>query len=139
MDTNKDSGDYIITAPLSFLNEPGSFNLSFRYTLKSGKTKTDTLSFRVVSPKLDTKDDYMHILNEINAEYNEIVYQYLTKTVQNLSRGGRTSNDIVWLSIFKNVVENYIKAVNYIVPPTITVRSRSSITPSPIPKAMHFG
>ena len=115
VDTNKDSGDYIITAPLSFLNEPGLFNLSFRYTLKSGKTKTDTLSFRVVSPKLDTKDDYMHILNEINAEYNEIVYQYLTKTVQNLSRGGRTSNDIVWLSIFKNVVENYIKAVNYIV------------------------
>ena len=115
VDTNKESGDYIITAPLNFLNEPGIFNLSFRYTPYGGKTKTDTLSFRVVSPKLDTKDDYMHILNEINAEYNEIVYQYLTKTVQNLSRGGRTNNDIVWLSIFKDVVDNYIKAVNYIV------------------------
>lgn len=115
VDTNEDKGDYIVTAPLCFLNEPGIFNLTFRYTPKGATTRTDTLSFRVVSPKLDTKDDYMHILNEINSEYNEIVYQYLTKTVQNLARGGRTENDYVWLSIFKDVVDNYIKAVSYIV------------------------
>ena len=115
VDTDEDKGDYIVTAPLSFLNEPGVFNLTFRYTPKGSTTKTDTLSFRVVSPKLDTKDDYMHILNEINTEYNEIVYQYLTKTVQNLAHGGRTESDIVWLSIFKDVVDNYIKAVGYIV------------------------
>lgn len=115
VDADKDKGDYIVTAPLSFLNEPGIFNLTYRYTPKSQSTKTDTLSFRVVSPKLDTKDDYLHILNEINTEYNEIVYQYLTKTVQNLSRGGKAESDIVWLSLFKDVADNYVKAVNYIV------------------------
>ena len=115
VDADKDKGDYIVTAPLNFLNEPGIFNLTYRYTPKSQPTKTDTLSFRVVSPKLDTKDDYLHILNEINTEYNEIVYQYLTKTVQNLSRGGKAESDIVWLSLFKDVAENYVKAVNYIV------------------------
>lgn len=115
VDADKERGDYIITAPLNFLNEPGIFNLTFRYTPRGKATKTDSVSFRVVSPKLDTKDDYMHILNEINREYNEIVFLYLTKTVQNLTHGGHSDNDVVWLSIFKQIIDNYINAVTYIV------------------------
>lgn len=115
VDADVEKGEYILTAPLNFLNEPGVFNLSFRYKPKESVERIDTISFRVVSPKLDTKDDYLHILNEINREYNEIVYQYLTKTVQNLAHGGRSDSDIVWLSIFRQVIDNYIKAVNYIV------------------------
>ena len=115
VDADSERGDYIITAPLNFLNEPGIFNLTFRYTPRGQAARTDCISFRVVSPKLDTKDDYMHILNEINREYNEIVFQYLTKTVQNLTHGGRSDNDVVWLSIFKQVIDNYIQAVTYIV------------------------
>lgn len=115
VDADSERGDYIITAPLNFLNEPGIFNLTFRYTPLGKTTKTDSIAFRVVSPKLDTKDDYMHILNEINREYNEIVFQYLTKTVQNLTHGGRSDNDVVWLSIFKQVIDRYVQAVTYIV------------------------
>lgn len=115
VDADRDRGDYIITAPLNFLNEPGLFNLTFRYTPRSQAERVDTISFRVVSPKLDTKLDYMHILNEINREYNEIVFQYLTKTVQSLSHGGRSHNDVVWLSIFKQIIGNYLKAVAFIV------------------------
>lgn len=115
VDADSERGDYIITAPLNFLNEPGIFNLTFRYTPRRKATRTDSISFRVVSPKLDTKDDYLHILNEINREYNEIIFQYLTKTVQNLTTGGRTDNDVVWLSIFKQVIDSYIQAVTYIV------------------------
>lgn len=115
VDADSERGDYIITAPLNFLNEPGIFNLTFRYTPRGKATRTDSISFRVVSPKLDTKDDYLHILNEINHEYNEIVFQYLTKTVQNLTHGGRSDNDVVWLSIFKQVIDSYIQAITYIV------------------------
>lgn len=115
VDVDSERGDYIITAPLNFLNEPGIFNLTFRYTPRWKSTKTDSIAFRVVSPKLDTKDDYMHILNDINREYNEIVFQYLTKTVQNLTHGGRSDNDVVWLSIFKQVIDSYVQAVTYIV------------------------
>ena len=115
VDADSERGDYIITAPLNFLNEPGIFNLTFRYTPLGEATRTDSIAFRVVSPKLDTKDDYMHILNEINREYNEIVFQYLTKTVQNLTHGGRSDNDVVWLSIFKQVIDSYVQAVTYIV------------------------
>lgn len=112
---DREKGDYIIAAPLNFLNEPGIFNLIFSYTPREKPSRTDSISFRVVSPKLDTKDDYLHILNEINREYNEIVFQYLTKTVQNLTHGGHSDNDVVWLSIFKQVIDRYLRAVTYIV------------------------
>lgn len=106
---------WLLTAPLSFINEPGIFNLSFHYTPIDKASRTDTFTFRVVSPKLDTKEDYNHILDEINAQYNEIVFQYLTLTLQNLQRGGRSNNDVVWLSIFRNIVGAYVKAITYIV------------------------
>jgi len=106
---------WLLTAPLSFLNEPGIFELTFRYTPKDYAPRTDVFSFRVVSPKLDTKEDYNHILAEINAQYNEIIFQYLTLTLQNLQRGGRSNNDVVWLSIFRQIVADYVKAVTYIV------------------------
>lgn len=106
---------WLLTAPLSFINEPGIFNLTYRYNPLNKAVRTYTFSFRVVSPKLDTKEDYNHILADINAQYNEIVFQYLTLTLQNLQRGGRSNNDVIWLSIFRNIIGPYVKAVSYIV------------------------
>lgn len=105
---------WLLTAPLSFVNEPGIFKLTFRYTPTGSTQRTDTFSFRVVSPKLDTKEDYNHILAEINAQYNEIIFQYLTLTLQNLQCGGRSNNDVVWLSTFRQIVADYVEAVTYI-------------------------
>lgn len=106
---------WLLSAPLSFLNEPGLFELSFRYKPVGAHERKETFTFRVVSPKLDTKDDYNHLLSEINAEYNEIIYQYLTLTLQNLQRGGRSDNDVVWLSIFRQIASEYDRWVRYIV------------------------
>lgn len=106
---------WLMSAPLSFVNEPGIFELTFRYKPTDSPERTDTFTFRVVSPKLDTKDDYNHILAEINAQYNEIIYKYLTLTLQTLQRGGKSSNDVVWLSIFHEIAKDYEKWVRYIV------------------------
>lgn len=106
---------WLLSAPLSFVNEPGIFELTFKYKPCDKPERTDAFSFRVVSPKLDTKDDYNHILAEINAQYNEIVFQYLTLTLQNLQRGGKSNNDVVWLSIFRNIAKDYEKWVRFIV------------------------
>ena len=106
---------WLLSAPLSFVNEPGIFELTFRYKPNDEAERTDTFTFRVVSPKLDTKDDYNHILAEINAQYNEIIYQYLTLTLQNLQSGGKSNNDVIWLSIFRNIAKDYEKWVRYIV------------------------
>ncbi len=111
----KGSKEWLMSAPLSFVNEPGIFHLTFRYKPCGKAHRTDTLSFRVVSPKLDTKSDYIHVLADINEQYNEIVFQYLTLTLQNLQRGGRSDNDVVWLSIFRSIARDYEKWVRYIV------------------------
>lgn len=75
---NKEKSEWLLSAPLSFINQPGIFDLKFKYQPIGKPERTDVFSFRVVSPKLDTKEDYNHILAEINAQYNEIIYQYLT-------------------------------------------------------------
>lgn len=107
--------DWLLAASLDFFNEPGVFDLSFRYRPKGEKERTDTLSFRVVSTKLDTKEDYNYMLGDINREYNDIIYKYLSKTLQTLSLDGKSNNDDVWLSIFREVIDGYIKAITYIV------------------------
>lgn len=110
-----DNNNWILSAQLSFVNEPGIFELAFKYKPTDKPERTDKFTFRVVSPKLDTKDDYNHILADINAQYNEIIYQYLTLTLQNLQRGGKSNNDVIWLSIFRNIAKDYEKWVRYIV------------------------
>lgn len=107
--------DWLLAASLDFINEPGVFDLSFRYRPKGEKERTDTFSFRVVSPKLDTKEDYNYMLADINREYNDIIYKYLSKTLQTLCLNGKSQNDDIWLSIFREVIDGYIKAVTFIV------------------------
>lgn len=105
----------ILTGSINFLNEPGRFTLSFTYETPDQKNRTDHFSFDVVSPKLDTKEDYKSIVETINREYNELVYKYLTLTFQQLERKGRTNNELIWLSVFQEVIEGYLRACNYIV------------------------
>lgn len=107
--------DYILTAPLSFVNEPGEFRLAYTYKPIGKNECNEWLTATVVSPKLDTKRDYKHILYEINREYNDLVFRYLTKTYQNLTLGKPNSNEEIWLSVFREVAKGYIDAVNFII------------------------
>ncbi|MCM1484318.1 MAG: restriction endonuclease-like protein [Muribaculaceae bacterium] len=106
---------WLLTATLSFVNEPGIFELAYRYTPTGNAPRTERLTFRIVSPKLDAKNDYNHILTEVNAQYHEIVFRYLTLTLQNLQYKGHSNSDVVWMAIFRQVAAGYIKAVTYIV------------------------
>lgn len=106
--------DWILTGTLDFTNEPGIFKLSWRYTPAGDKEHSDSLSLRVVSPKLDTKNDYLHVLEVIDKTYHEIVFRQLSATQQGLMADGRSDNDLVWLSIFRKIADDYLKAVRYI-------------------------
>jgi hypothetical protein len=105
----------ILTGSINFLNEPGKFTLNFTYNTPLQKNRIDHFTFDVVSPKLDTKDDYKSIVETINKEYNELVFKYLTLTFQQFSRTGRSNNELIWLSIFQEIIGGYIQACNYIV------------------------
>lgn len=111
-----DDDDYLITGELDFLNEPGLFDLAFKYRTDVTPERTEHFRFRVVSPKLDAKNDYKAILELVKKEYNDLVFKYLTKTFQNFGRDTqRDDNLLVWYSIFKEIIDGYLKAINYIV------------------------
>lgn len=106
----------MLTGNINFLNNPGTFNLSFSYVKEDGEHITDSLSLEVVSPKLDTKRDLDNIKRLINAEYEDYVYEYLTLTFQSheVIRCDKTESKIIWLSIFQQVIEPYFQACRYI-------------------------
>lgn len=102
-----------LTGELDFLNEPGVFKLNFSYQ-KNGIRKNSFVTFDVVSPKLDTKNDYKSLLREVNEEYENVIYRYLSITVQQFCRG-RLNTDATWMSAFQSVVDDYVKNVKKVI------------------------
>lgn len=106
---------YALLANLNFLNEPGHFALQFTYSDKDGIEHHEKFEFDVVSPKLDTKDDLKVIIQQIRQEYGELVFRYLTLTFQQFEKGKEANNDIIWLSVFKQIIAGYLRAVRFII------------------------
>lgn len=113
----KDDGKFggILVGTINFINSPGKFNFSFEYYLNDGSLIKDKLEMYVASPKLDTKNDLKEITALINEEYENYVFDYLTLTFSSYSlTKTEHNNNIIWFSIFKNVVENYFKNIKFI-------------------------
>ncbi len=108
-DTEKDEREKSLTGELDFLNEPGVFRLEFSYR-KDGKRWDTFVTFDVVSPKLDTKNDYKSLLREVNDEYQDVIYRYLSITIQQFSRGN-LNNEATWMQAFQSIVDDYVKNV----------------------------
>ncbi len=102
-----------LTGELDFINEPGVFKLDFSYQ-KNGIRKEAYVTFDVVSPKLDTKNDYKSLLREVNKEYEDVIYRYLSITLQQFARGPLNS-DATWMAAFQSVVDDYIKNVKRVI------------------------
>lgn len=105
----------ILVGSIDFLNSPGKFRFDFEYKDKEGYLRRDWMEMYVASPKLDTKNDLREITALINEEYENYVFDYLTLTFcsYSLTKAER-NNSIIWLSIFKNVVNDYFKNVKFI-------------------------
>ena len=112
-DETKEREEKSITGELDFLNEPGVFKLDFSYQ-KNGIRKESFVTFDVVSPKLDTKNDYKTLLREVNEEYENVIYRYLSITLQQFSRG-RLNTDATWMAAFQGVVDGYVKNVKRVI------------------------
>ena len=126
LDQEHDHHEKSLTGELDFLNEPGVFRLEFCYQ-KNGKRKDAYVCFDVVSPKLDTKNDYASLLREVNDEYQDVIYRYLSITIQQFSRG-HLNNDATWMQAFQGIVDNYTKNVKWVIqnPHTQVVKYRTS-------------
>jgi len=109
----KNSG--ILVGSIDFLNSTGKFTLAFEYRDEDGHVSNEQFEMYVASPKLDTKNDLQQITALINREYENYVFDYLTLTFSSFSliRSER-NNNIIWLSIFKNVVDDYFRSVRFV-------------------------
>lgn len=106
---------YSYTASINFLNEPGYFEVGFVYEDQEGNQHNEVLGFDVVSPKLDTKNDLNIIIQQIRNEFGDLVFRYLTLTFQQFEYGKDVNNDVIWLSVFKQIIEEYKRAVRFII------------------------
>lgn len=102
-----------LTGEIDFLNQPGLFKLNFEYQ-KDGKQKDAYVTFDVVSPKLDTKHDYKKILNDVNNEFEGLIFNYLSTTFQQFGKG-KEKNLEVWMQVFQQVVKEYLKNVERVI------------------------
>ena len=107
-------GAYLVNSSIDFLNQPGHFALEFRYMNTANKIIRHKIEFDVLSPKLDTKHDLDIIIQQIRAEYGDLVFRYLTLTFQQFEMGREANNDLIWLQVFKQIVDKYIHAVRFI-------------------------
>lgn len=103
-----------LNGSIDFMNQPGRFDFKFSYTPQSGKEQIAEISFDVVSPKLDIKNDLNIIIQQIRAEYDDIVFRYLTLTSQQFEEGREANNYIIWLAVFKDIIDGYLNSVRYI-------------------------
>lgn len=105
----------ILVGSIDFLNSPGKFAFAFEYRDEQDCIQSGQMEMYVASPKLDTKNDLRQITALINQEYENYVFDYLTLTFSSFSlvRAER-NNSIIWLSIFRSVVDDYFKSVRFI-------------------------
>lgn len=104
-----------LNGAIDFLNQPGRFDFKFAYTPQNGQERIAEISFDVVSPKLDIKKDLNVIIQQIRAEYDDIVFRYLTLTTQQFEEGREANNYIIWLAVFKDIIDGYLNSVRYII------------------------
>ena len=105
----------ILVGDIDFLNSPGKFSFAFDYWDVEEVLHHEQMELYVASPKLDTKNDLQQIMALVNQEYENYVFDYLTLTFSSFAlQRTEKNNHIIWLSIFKSVVEDYFKNVRFV-------------------------
>lgn len=111
--SSSDSG--ILVGDIDFLNSPGKFSFAFDYWDTDGLLHHEKMELYVASPKLDTKNDLQQIMALINQEYENYIYDYLTLTFSSFAlQCSVKNNHIIWLSIFRSVVDEYFRNVRFV-------------------------
>ena len=111
--SSSDSG--ILVGDIDFLNSPGKFSFAFDYWDADGHLHHEKMELYVASPKLDTKNDLQQIMALINQEYENYIYDYLTLTFSSFAlQRSVKNNHIIWLSIFRSVVDEYFRNVRFV-------------------------
>jgi predicted component of viral defense system (DUF524 family) len=123
----------ILSGTLNFGNDLGKADFILRY-LCSGKLQEFRFHFEVFPTKLNFRQDYDRIIQDIESEYPHLVLDFLRKTHKAFKEGNRSNNDLVWWAIFGGLFEELSKATQIILsrPHSRLVREQYHVRPERI-------
>lgn len=96
--------------PLEFGNDIGRSDFSFAYR-KDGVPRRFTISFDVLSTKLDYHGHWKKIVADVESEYRMLAYDFLKRTYHTIKEDpeGETS-DMIWWNVFREEREAFLTA-----------------------------
>ena len=71
---------------------------------------------RLLFHDVDSRPEIRHValLREVNEEYENVIYRYLSITLQQFGRG-KLNTDATWMAAFQSVVDDYVKNVKRVI------------------------
>lgn len=102
---------------LDFVNTLGRFNLTLEIQ-KVDSVQIITMSFMVVSVKMDVAHDYQTILTTITKESKHLVHTFFSKTLGNAGYApneGAPPPNFIWYAIFLKVLDFYFSSCKRII------------------------
>ena len=100
--------------PLEFGNDIGRSDFSFAYR-RDGVMRRFSVSFDVLSTKLDYHNHWKKIVADVESEYRMLAYDFLKRTYHTIKEDpeGETS-DMIWWNVFREERESFLTACRLI-------------------------
>lgn len=115
-DISKDR--YSIYTPIKWTNFIGQSEYTFLYLI-DGKQKQFSLRFEVFPLKMNYKEDFRNIINEINNYCSLLSFDYITNThisiKLDINQKKDISYDLLWINIFTEISNAFLSACEYVV------------------------
>lgn len=107
-------GRHILSGKINFGNDVGKDDFTLSYFV-GGIEKTFSLTFHVLSTKLDYHGDWPKLISEIEREYQLLSFDCLRRTYHAFDRQpeGDTS-ELIWWNLFKAEEEGLVRACKLI-------------------------
>ncbi len=102
-----------LAGTINFGNDLGKSNLLLRFT-KNNLFHEINFEFEVFPTKLNYRNDYEKIIQDIEREYPYLVLDFLKKTYTSFKSGNSSNTDLIWWQIFGGLYSDFINSSKYI-------------------------
>ena len=103
----------LITGSINFGNYIGRSYITLSYNVEDEHYR-DRFEFSVLSAKLDIEKDFLRMLEDINREYETLIFDFLKETYMGFSGGTGDNNFLIWWHLFEHVYQRMMLSVRKI-------------------------
>lgn len=104
--------NHILTGIINFGNEIGLSDI----VIKVDGKEYLRITLEVFPTKIDYREDYKAIINDVTAEVYNVVFDFLKKTYLNYRQGNRVnSSPVEFYAVIRQLFDEFVKAVDIII------------------------